>query len=392
MADPVTPEAAKAAILVVDDQPEGLLAVGEVLAPLGQTVVKVGSGREALWHLLRDDFAVVLLDVQMPGMDGFETAALIREREKTRYTPIIFMTAAYRSEDQVFRGYEVGAVDYIFKPVVPEILRSKVAVFVQLAQQRAEIRRQADLLRAADERDHQRQILDALAFSHAVSHDLRAPLRHIRSFIEILSRQYAPLLDEQGRGYLERLSGAAQKLTHLIDAMQSLSAATQGEVRREVVDLSRLAAGLEAELRRGEPERAVDFAIQGNLGAVGDPQLLRLALQNLIENAWKYTRRRARAHIEFGAAERDGAPAFYVRDDGAGFDMAHADRLFSPFSRLHSRTDFEGSGIGLATVQRIILRHGGRVWAEAAVDRGATFYFTLPPPAAAEGGAAAGSA
>jgi signal transduction histidine kinase len=384
MADPVSGEAPKAGILVVDDQPEGLLAVGEVLAPLGQNVVKVGSGREALWHLLREDFAVVLLDVQMPGMDGFETAALIREREKTRLTPIIFMTAAYRSEDQVFRGYEVGAVDYIFKPVVPEILRSKIAVFVQLAHQRAEIRRQTDMLRAADERDHQRQILDALAFSHAVSHDLRAPLRHIRSFIEILSKQYAPVLDEQGRGYLQRLSGAAQKLTHLIDAMQSLSAATQGEVRREVVDLSRLAASLEGELRRTEPERAVDFSIQGNLGAVGDPQLLRLALQNLIENAWKYTRRRERAHIEFGAAERDGAAAFYVRDDGAGFDMAHADRLFSPFSRLHSRTDFEGSGIGLATVQRVILRHGGRVWAEAAVDRGATFYFTLPPPAAAD--------
>lgn len=381
MAGPLEPPPPKANILVVDDQPEGLLAAGAVLEGLGQNVVKAASGREALWHLLQEEFAVVLLDVQMPGMDGFETATLIREREKTRATPIIFMTAAHRSEAQVFRGYEVGAVDYILKPVVPEILRSKVAVFVELARQRAEIRRQADLLRAAEQRDHQRQIMDALAFSHAVSHDLRAPLRHIRSFIDILAKEYAGSLGEPGRGYLERLSRAAQKLNQLIDAMQSLSEATQGEIQREVVDLSRLAAGLAADLRRAEPGRSVEFDIEGDLSAVGDPQLLRLALENLLQNAWKYTRRRERAHIRFGAAERDGAPAFFVRDDGVGFNMAHADKIFAPFARLHARTDFEGSGIGLATVQRVIARHGGRVWADAAVDRGATFYFTLPPPA-----------
>ncbi|MBI4248485.1 MAG: response regulator [Elusimicrobia bacterium] len=374
-----------AKILLVDDQPEGLLAIETVLEGLGQNLVKARSGKEALWHLLREEYAVVLLDVQMPDMDGFELAALIRERDKSRRTPIIFMTAAYKSEDQVFRGYELGAVDYILKPIVPEILRSKVSVFVDLDRQTHTIRRQSELLREAERRQHEKQIEDALAFSHAVSHDLRAPLRHIESFSGILVQTYGDKLDDRGRDYLQRLAGAAKKMMRLIEAMLQLSEATRVEVHREIVDLSRIAASLEAEFRQSEPQRQVDFIIQDGITAAGDSHLLRVALANLLCNAWKYTGKRARARIEFGKTDLDGLPVYFVRDDGAGFDMSHANKLFLPFGRLHARSDFEGTGIGLATVQRIIHRHGGRIWGEGRVGQGATFFFTLSHRAAAVG-------
>ncbi|MDE2312604.1 MAG: hypothetical protein KGL04_00330 [Elusimicrobia bacterium] len=167
-------------------------------------------------------------------------------------------------------------------------------------------------------------------------------------------------------------------MADLIGAMLKLSRATQGEIRQDVVNMSTLAQGIKDELVSLEPKRKADFSIQSGLTAFGDPDLLKLALENLLGNAWKYTRRKERARIEFGQTVQNGGVVYFVRDNGAGFDMSHADKLFLPFSRLHSRGEFEGTGIGLATVQRIIARHGGRIWAEGAVDKGASFYFTLP--------------
>lgn len=377
LADPLRAPA-KVGILLVDDQPETLLAVEAVLEPLGQRLVKARGAEEALKSLLREEYALILLDVQMPGMDGFELAGLIREREKSKHIPIIFMTAAHKSEAQIFRGYEVGAVDYIYKPIVPEILRSKVSVFVELAKKTETVRRQEELLRQSERREHEKQIEDALAFSHAVSHDLRTPLRHIESFSDILLRSYGPKLDEKGLDMLRRMAGAARKMTHLIDAMLELSEVTRSEVRREIVDLGKMASNLHEELRRLEPERKVDFSSQEGLVVRGDPHLLRLALENLLRNAWKYTGRKQCARIEFGKTEHGGLPAYFVRDDGVGFDMSRADKLFLPFSRLHTPSDFQGTGLGLATVQRIIRRHGGRVWGESHGGKGATFFFTLP--------------
>jgi len=371
----------KANILLVDDQPEALLALEAILEDLGQNLVKARSGQEALWRLLSEDYAAILMDVQMPGMDGFETAALIRERDKSRHIPIIFMTAAYRNEANMFRGYAVGAVDYIVKPIVPEILRSKVSTFVELAKKNDMIQRQAGLLREAELREHKKQMDDALAFSHAVSHDLRAPLRHIESFGQILLQSYADRLDERGRDLIQRMSGAAKRMTDLIEAMLKLSRATQGEIRHDIVNLSALARDIAAELLRSDPGRKADFSIQEGLTATGDPDLLRLALENLLGNSWKYTRRKKAARIEFGKAEQNGSAVYFVRDNGAGFDMRHADKLFLPFSRLHARGEFEGTGIGLATVQRIMRRHGGRIWGEGSVDKGAAFFFALPSSA-----------
>jgi len=215
------------------------------------------------------------------------------------------------------------------------------------------------------------------AFSYSVSHDLRAPLRHIDGFSQILLEDYNSTLNEEGQRYLQRVRGASQQMAQLIDDLLNLSRVTRAEMRRQVVDLSGMAESVAEALRKTQPERAAEFVIQKGLKAEGDERLLRVALDNLLGNAWKYAGKRPQARIEFGQTDHDSRPAYFVRDNGAGFDMAYAHKLFGAFQRLHSVSEFPGTGIGLATVQRIIHRHGGKIWAEGAVDKGATFYFTL---------------
>jgi PAS domain S-box-containing protein len=215
------------------------------------------------------------------------------------------------------------------------------------------------------------------AFTYSVSHDLRAPLRSIDGFSLALLEDYADRLDEDGQDYLRRVRAASQRMAQLIEDLLQLSRLTRREMRREMVDLSQLVQTIAAELQQREPERQVGFIIEQGVAADGDAGLLRVALENLLGNAWKFTSKQPRARIEFGVTQRNGEAAYFVCDDGAGFDMAYADRLFSAFQRLHSASEFEGTGIGLATVQRIIHRHGGRIWAEGTVEQGATFYFTL---------------
>jgi signal transduction histidine kinase len=215
------------------------------------------------------------------------------------------------------------------------------------------------------------------AFSYSVSHDLRGPLRSIDGFSKALLIENADQLNERGKHYLERVRAASQRMEQLIDDLLNLSRITRGEMRMVPVNLSELAQTVVDELKRPSSERAVDFLIAPALSTEGDPRLLRVLLENLFNNAWKFTSKHPRATIELGAAEIEGESTFFVRDDGAGFDMAYADKLFAPFQRVHSQDEFEGTGIGLATVQRIIHRHGGHVWAEGAVEQGATFYFRL---------------
>lgn len=215
------------------------------------------------------------------------------------------------------------------------------------------------------------------AFSYSVSHDLRAPLRSIDGFSRVLIQSYGDKLDEKGKDYLERVRAASQRMGQLIDDLLMLSRVTRKEMRREPVDLSLMARDIAREIMAADKERQVEFQITPHLVGKGDPELLRLVLGNLLWNAWKFTSTRPSATIEFGVAEEGGKLAYFVKDDGAGFDMAYAHKLFGAFQRLHGVAEFPGSGIGLATVQRIIRRHGGRVWAEGAVGKGATFYFTL---------------
>ena len=215
------------------------------------------------------------------------------------------------------------------------------------------------------------------AFSYSVSHDLRAPLRRLDGFTRILLEDCQAGLDDRGRYCVERIHESARSMNDLIDGLLDLAGVTRVAMTRERVDLSALAAAIVGELRERAPERVVDVRIAADMSADGDPRLLRILLQNLLGNAWKYTGQRPAAHIEVGVMRGDGPPVFFVRDDGAGFDMRQAQRLFGAFQRLHAADEFDGTGIGLATVQRIVHRHGGRVWGEGAVDHGATFRFTL---------------
>jgi signal transduction histidine kinase len=392
-------------ILLVDDQPENLLSAGAVLEMLGQVLILAESGREALRQLLDHDFAVILLDVMMPEMDGFETAALIRQRERSRLTPIIFLTALGRSEEHMLRGYNLGAVDYMSKPFVPEILRSKVSVFVELhrkstllAEQSKLLERRNSELQAAIERSwqaeeeikalnrHLERRLEELnivnreleAFSYSVSHDLRGPLSRIAGFSKALLEFHAGQLNDEGHVFLQRIDNSARRMCDLVEDLLNFSRLIRVEMRLQDVDLSGMIAGLSAELAARDPDRVVDFAIAPGLRASCDPVLMRAAMMNLLENAWKFTRKHATAHIEFGELPGSEGVVYFLRDDGAGFDPADAGRLFSPFQRLHKASEFEGTGIGLATVERIISRHGGRIWAEGEIERGATFFFTLP--------------
>ena len=216
------------------------------------------------------------------------------------------------------------------------------------------------------------------SFSYSVSHDLRAPLRSIDGFSQVLLEDYANKLEAEGREALQRVRNGAQRMAQLIDDLLKLSRVTRGEMRQEMVDLGSMAKAVLTEFQKTEPERQVECVVAEGVIANGDARLLRVGLENLLGNAWKFTAKRPQARIEFGTTQGDGQNIYFIRDNGAGFDMSFSDKLFGPFQRLHGTNEFPGTGIGLATVQRIIHRHGGRVWAEGEVEKGATFYFTLP--------------
>jgi len=270
--------------------------------------------------------------------------------------------------------------DFSERAAFLETMVDQVATGLQNALLHEEVRRHAAHLeqRVAERTAQLAAVNDELeAFAYSVSHDLRAPLRSVDGFAQALLEEYVGKLDAAGQDYLRRVRAASQHMGQLIDDLLNLSRLTRSELRMARVDLSRLARGVASELQTREPERRVDFQIADGVFVQGDRRLLRVALENLLGNAWKFTSGRPQARIEFGA-KRDGEePVYFVRDNGAGFDMAYADKLFGAFQRLHGVHEFEGTGIGLATVQRIIHRHGGRVWAEGTVGQGATLYFTL---------------
>lgn len=409
-----------ASILLVDDRPENLIALESALEVLGQNLVKVSNGRQALRAALNQDFAVVLLDVRLPDVDGFETAGLLRERARSRHTPIIFLTAVDKDDTQVSKGYSLGAVDYIFKPLDPDILRAKVSVFIELDQKKRQIerlnrsleervrRRTTELESANRDLEHEvrerkraeeevRQLnaqleervqartaeLEAAneelrAFSYSVSHDLRSPLRKIEAFSQLLVDECREELSDEAQDYLRRIRASSRHMNALIEDMLKLSRVSQEQMKRESVNLSAIARYILDEYQQGQPTRQVTTQIDDGLTVHGDEALLRIALDNLLGNAWKFTSEKDEGRIEFRATKLDGEDAFCVKDNGAGFDMSHADKLFHAFQRLHPAHAFPGTGIGLAIVYRIIKRHGGRIVGKGRVQEGASFTFTIP--------------
>jgi light-regulated signal transduction histidine kinase (bacteriophytochrome) len=248
----------------------------------------------------------------------------------------------------------------------------------------ARVRTHLTMARARDELNAElaRANGELKAFSYSVSHDLRAPLRAIDGFTKALLDDNSAQLDETGRGHLSRIRAGAQRMGELIEDLLGLSRVTSADLRRTRVDISSLARTVTEELTRKEPQRTIRLLIQDGLVAEADVGLLRIVLENLLGNAWKFTTRTEEPTIAFGVEQKNEDTVFVVRDNGAGFDMAYAAKLFQPFQRLHTESDFPGTGIGLATVRRIVERHGGRVWAEAAPGHGTSVFFTVPPAAA----------
>ena len=363
-------------ILIVDDVEANLIAMSALLADVDCTVFRASSGNEALRLLLKHEFAAVLLDVQMPEMDGFEVARLARQNPKAREVPIIFVTAMMETDENIFLGYDSGAVDVLFKPLNAHVLLSKVQVFLELHRSR---KRLADEIVA-----HKRTLADLDAFNYSVSHDLRAPLRPLEGFSRILLEEHGDKLDDDGKHLLSRIASAARRMNDLIDDLLRLSSVSRARPSSREVDLSSLALAIVTDLRSNDPGRVVEVVVAPDLTTHGDEALLRIALENLLRNAWKFTGRTAAPRIEVGS-EPGAEGAFFVRDNGIGFDPTYRDKLFRPFQRLHAASECEGTGIGLAIVERVIHHHGGRVWVDAAPNEGATFFFTLPRGTPASG-------
>lgn len=388
-------------ILLVDDTPENLVSLEAALIGLGEDLVMAQSGKEALRHLLNDDFAAILLDVRMPEMDGFETAEMIRSRPRSRQIPILFLTG-YRNEEHLFRGYDLGAVDFLFKPIVPEVLRSKVAVFVELSRSNAKLQQQADALRKQAEELHRaeqevrrlnaslearvlerteelmRSNEELQQFAYVASHDLREPLRTVSIYTQLLAKRYQGKLDGDADQFINFIVHNARRMETLI---------------HDLLDFSRIDARGMDYFVLTRCEAVMDDAI-GNIrplvtetGAVitrdplpsvmGDPVQLTRLFQNLLVNSIKYRDSDVpRIHV----SSKDNGSEFLlsVKDNGIGIDPQYAEKIFGIFRALQPPDRSSGSGMGLAICRKIVSRHEGRIWVESALGKGATFYWTLP--------------
>ena len=383
-------------ILTVDDSLTYLHEVAAQLRDEGYDVIPARSGEEALELLTVQSVDCILLDLVMPGLSGQETCRRIKSSSEWRDIPLIMHTAM-EEQDAMIEGINAGADDYIAKSSDLEVLRARVraqlrrkqfedenrSIREQLLQKELEVSvansaRELAETRAAFVEELERKNRELEAFSYSVSHDLRAPLRSIDGFSQLLLEDHADELDAKGKDYLRRVCESARRMGQLIDDLLSLSKVGRTELKRDRVNLSIIAAAVFEELKAKDPDRRVELCIGENLLVEADSRLMRVAFDNLLGNAWKFTAKVSEARIELGTERKEGSAVFFVRDNGAGFDMNYAKDLFHPFQRLHADSDFAGTGVGLATVHRIIERHGGRIWAQGAVNHGATFYFTIP--------------
>jgi signal transduction histidine kinase len=343
-------------ILVVEDNPEMRHFIVETLSG-DFNVVTAENGKKGLEKLQTLKPDLILTDVMMPEMSGDQMISQIRNDTSFGKIPIILLTAK-ADDDLRIRLLREGAQDYLMKPFSQEELRSRIWNFVTLKH----------LMNELESKNKELQ-----GFSHTVAHDLRAPLRSLIGFSHIILEDYGSQLPAEVREYFDRITKSAQRMTALIDGLLSLSRLSRAEMKWESVDLSQLAFAIVSDLKELAPNRKSHFNIANNLEVKGDRQLLASVIQNLLDNAWKYSAKKDFAEISVGVQDQ----VYFVKDNGAGFDMKYAKKLFETFTRLHSEEEFAGIGIGLATVKRIIDRHGGKIWAESKVGEGTTFYFTL---------------
>jgi PAS domain S-box-containing protein len=487
----------KSVILLVDDKPANILALEGLLEAKDRILLRATSGEEALKMTLHKDIDLIILDVQMPDMDGFEVAQILQTNKRTRDIPLVFATAENKEHKFMMKGYDEGAFDYLFKPLDPEIVNAKVTVLLKLQMQRKElvekneslqksallINNSADIigiidatsfrieemnnafttllgytpdevkgaiftsffedgeydliqelglqnkdrlsfdtrilskdhsikwlqwkvvvkdgkwfvnarditeLKQADEKirelNHtlQANILQLQAsnkelesFSYSVSHDLRSPLRAMSGYSKILEENYQPILDEEAKRLLGNIRSNAARMGVLIDDLLEFSRLGRKALQKSDLDMGNLVKTVLMELNKSN-SHPQHIHVQDLPHIDADHGLIRQVWENLISNAIKYSSKKEKPEIEIGANCTETSVTYYIKDNGAGFDMKYADKLFGVFQRLHKPTEFEGTGVGLAIVHRIITRHGGRVWADAKRNEGATFYFSLP--------------
>ncbi len=419
-------------ILIVEDSPTQAAKLQYLLEKNGYTTTTARDGQEALQFLRNSAPVIVISDVLMPGMNGFELCRKIKSEESLKDTAVILLTALGNPED-VINGLTSGADNFLTKPysesfllarvesvlVNKEIRRAKPAdggveifyggkkyhidakrhqiidlllsTFENVIQKNQELEQaNKDLtiaqrkLQASEERlqkqttDLARANRELESFSYSASHDLRQPLRTISSFTEILHTDYRETMPEEAQEYLSRIVKASSKMDQLIQDLLDLSRVTRHQFMKVDTDVSTMAQSIIQELQSQAPERKVRFSIQPNMHQLADPSLLRQVLTNLLGNAWKYTSNTPQPEISLQRSDEGSRMVYTVRDNGAGFDSGYRNKLFQPFSRLHSESEFKGTGVGLAIVKRIIERHDGEVWAEGEKGTGAAFSFALP--------------
>lgn len=351
-------------ILLADDNADMRAYLNQLLTPHYE-VVTVANGKVALEESQRCRPDLVLTDYMMPVMDGLELVKAIRADPELSHLPIIMLSARAGEESKV-SGIELGVDDYLTKPFSSKELLARVHTQIKLNNFRQKA------LAQVTETNKELE-----SFSYSVAHDLRSPLRGILGFISILREEQGSTLNATAIEYLSKVDRAAHKMEELINGLIRLAGVTRQEIRTKSVNLTELVENIAHDLQSQEPNRKVNFKIAQKIEVQGDPILLHTMLTNLIGNSWKFTSTRTNAEIEFGIENQDGKDVYFLRDNGVGFDMKYSDRLFGAFQRLHSSKEFEGTGIGLATVQRIIKRHTGKIWPHSILNQGTTFYFIL---------------
>jgi light-regulated signal transduction histidine kinase (bacteriophytochrome) len=405
-------------IMIVDDREDNLMSMESVLEPDGYRIIKASSGKQVLKLLLSNfDYALILMDVQMPNLNGFETASLIYERERLRHIPIIFITANNYGEENVFRGYRAGAVDYIYKPVNPDLLRAKVAVFVELYQKNQRLLAQEQKLvainrslelevaerKASEEKvtELNRQLLENIAsletankdldlFAFMASHDLQAPLRKIRMFSDRLLNNLPEALPKESHTYLVRIQEVSKRMQDLINDILRFSKISVEKESFEEVDLNMVMEDVLSELEVPIREKDAEIILDRLPVLPANMVLMGPLFSNLIGNSLKYSRKQVRPQIRIryeqgpvtrGTNGRDSETAYgriFVEDNGIGFDQKYSDQIFDMFRRLHPNVEYEGTGIGLALCKKIVEKHKGYISALGKPGEGSTFIVSLP--------------
>jgi signal transduction histidine kinase len=367
-------DAPTARILVVDDEAALMKALCDTLRDHRYETVGFTHCQDAMAALKEAKFDLLLSDLMMPEMDGITLlrAALAIDPEMVG----IIMTGQ-GTIDTAVEAMKTGALDYILKPFKLSAILPVLSRALTLRRLRIE---NAELERHLRQRTVELEAVNSEleAFSYSISHDLRAPLRHVDGFTNILLQNYLSELPEDAQRLLKSVSGAAQRMGRLIDDLLRFSQLSRQPLLKQQVSLASLVQQVLEELRNEQPDRRFEIQVGELPDCVGDSSLLRQVFVNLLSNAFKFTSQKEKAIVEVGFKLLEGERVHFVRDNGAGFEMKYAQKLFGVFQRMHREDEFEGTGVGLSIVQRIILRHGGRIWAEAELDKGATFYFTLP--------------